>query len=118
MSETIVQKKLGERVRRELSHILSQPGSLKGSMVTISVVRMTADLSIAKVYVSIFPDTNADEKVKELNKDAWDYRHKLAKTIRNEVRKIPEVRFLLDDSFQEAEKIERLLNDAKIDPDE
>ena len=115
MSETIVQKKLGERVRRELSHILSQPGTLKGSMVTISVVRMTADLSIAKVYVSIFPDAHAEERVKELNKNAWDYRHKLAKTIRNEVRKIPELRFLLDDSFQEAEKIERLLRETKKD---
>ena len=117
MSESIVQKKLGERVRRELSHILNRSATLKGSMVTISVVRMTADLSIAKVYVSIFPDSHAAQKVEILNENAWDYRHQLAKTIRNEVRKIPELRFLLDDSFQEAEKIERLLDDTKKDTD-
>lgn len=116
MSESIVQKKLAKLILQQLGEIirLTFDGG-KGVMITVSLVRVTADLSLAKVYVSVLPDKRLDEISEALNEDAWRLRKELAKRIRNKVRKIPDLRFYSDDSFIHAERIDSLLNQISTD---
>ena len=117
MAESIVQKKLSRLIQEELSQQLTaaQRGKLD-TMLTVSQVRVTGDLSLAKVYVSVFPDAKLQETVEGLNSRDWEIRHALAMRIRNKVRKIPELRFYADDSYSEADRINSLIDTLDISP--
>ena len=112
MAETIVQRKLAKLIQREVGEIIDRGKFFPGAMLTVSVVRVTRDLSIAKLYVSSFPEQKLDPAVKLLNEESWNIRKQLAQRIRNKVRKIPELRFFGDDTLQEANRIEKLLNNV------
>lgn len=114
MSETIVQKKLNKLINQELGGliVLNSP-YISGGLLTISVVRITKDLSLAKVYISVLPESKMEDTITSLNENAWEIRFELGKRIRNKVRKIPELRFYADDSYKEAEKINKLLDQIK-----
>lgn len=79
-----------------------------GKMLTVSIVRITKDLSIADVFISVFPSDNAENDVKTLNDNVSKIRYELGKSIRHNIKKIPELRFHLDDSLDYIDKI----NDA------
>lgn len=111
MTESIVQKKLGKLIQKEISAHLSGQHDVPGVMLTVSVVRVTGDLGLAKIYVSCFPDAQLDSAVEALNANSWEIRKWLASRIKNKVRKIPELRFYGDDTYQKAEQIEQLLNE-------
>ncbi len=117
MSETIVQKKLSRLIQEEMGQILilSQRGRLE-TMLTLSQVKVTRDLSLAKIYMSVFPDSRMDEVVEELNGKTMEFRHSLAAKIRNKVRKVPELRFYADDSYAEADRMNRLIDGLHIPP--
>ncbi len=104
MSETIVQRKLAKLIQRELGTIIDRGQFLSGAMLTISVVRITRDLSITKVFVSCLPESQLPQAIETLNTEAWQIRKALGQRIRNKVRKIPEIRFYGDDTLQEAER--------------
>ena len=119
MGESIVQKKVAKLIQQELAGVLSfgrQP--MPGTMVTVSVVRVSPDLGLAKVYISAFPDGKLKEVVKSLNENNWEYRHLLAQRIRNKVRNIPELKFFVDDTFAGADRMSNLLDDLEIPPEE
>ncbi|MEM6342278.1 MAG: 30S ribosome-binding factor RbfA [Bacteroidota bacterium] len=122
MSETIVQKKVASLIQLELSEILSrQLTYVPGILLTVTVVRVVPDLSLAKVYISTLPDSKIEETVKALRENNWEVRYALGQRIRNKVRKIPELIFYVDDSFAEAERINKIMEDLEIpeaDPDE
>jgi len=111
MSESIVQKKIAKLIQKEISEILQRGEYIVGGLITVSVVRMTADLGLAKIYITVFPDALLNSTVEELNKRDWEVRKKLGSRIRNKMRKMPEIRFYVDDSFIEAKKIDQLLTD-------
>lgn len=112
MSETIVQKKTAKLIQQELSDLLSlKLVYVSGVMLTVSVVRVVPDLSLAKIYVSAFPDNRIVEVVETLNNRTWEIRKELAQRIRNKVRQVPELRFYEDDSFKEADRINRMLDE-------
>ena len=116
MSESIVQKKLARLIQQELGDIVGLGSQLMpGAMITFSVIRVTGDLGLAKVYVTVFPDAKLLPTVEILNERSWELRKMLASRIRNKVRKIPELRFYADDSFLESDKIDRLLNNLPSD---
>ncbi len=118
MADSIVQKKLAKLIQQEVSEILNYSAYIPHVMLTVSVVRITRDLSIAKVYVSCFPDHKLPEAADTLNQHAWEIRKLLAQKIKNKVKKIPELRFYPDDTLQEAERIEDLLNQVREKSDE
>lgn len=97
----LLQKDLGEIIQREY-----QP---QGTFVTISQVRMTPDLSIAKVYLSVFAP-GRDEKVvfQHIDEHIQQIRHILAARIKHQVRKIPELHFYVDDTSEYVNKMESL----------
>lgn len=118
MTESKVQKKLSKLMQQELSEILQQKHVyISGTMVTVSEVKVPADLSLAKVYISVLPDAKLEELAEILNTNAWEIRKSLAGRIKNKVRKIPELRFYEDDSYKEADRISRLL-DKLVDEDQ
>ncbi len=117
MQETVLQRKVAKLIQVEVSTILHEESYLNnGKMLTISVVRVTKDLEMAKIYTSVFPDSDADLVIDSLNKNSWEVRKYLAAKIRHQVRKIPILHFYLDDTLQEAEKIEKILSELHIPP--
>jgi ribosome-binding factor A len=108
---TIRQSKIAELLKRELSMIFQQNASsyCRGAMVTVTIVRVTKDLSLAKVYLSIFGAKDNEEAFKEVQKHSSQIRNDLAKIVRNQLRKTPELQFYVDDSLDYAMKIDELL---------
>lgn len=106
------QLKVGEEIKRSLSQIISRDiyiDSLKGAYVTLSKVIMTADLGIADVYILPMLDSSISEQkiVEVMNKISPKIRHILAKKVF--LKKLPQLRFQVDNSLDEAARIERLL---------
>ena len=102
----LLQKDLGEIIQREY-----QP---QGTFVTISKVRMTPDLSIAKVYLSVFAPGRDEEVVfQHIDENIHQIRHTLAGRIKHQVRKIPELHFYVDDTSEYVNKMESLFKKVK-----
>jgi ribosome-binding factor A len=110
--ETKRQQKFARVIQKELSEILQKEGwSFHGnSIVTITMVRMSPDLSIAKVYLSIFNAENNELLLNELRAKAREIRYKLGEKIRNQVRIIPSIDFFIDDSMEYVSKMEKLFD--------
>ena len=110
--ETKRQQKFARVIQKELSEILQKEGwSFHGSsIVTITMVRMSPDLSIAKVYLSIFNAENNELLLNELRAKSREIRYKLGEKIRNQVRVIPSIDFFIDDSMEYVSKIEKLFD--------
>ncbi len=99
----LLMRDLGEIFQREMGHVT------KHSMVTVTKVRVTPDLTLAKVYLSIFATKNPGLLMEEIQKHTSEIRGKLGMRIRHQLRSVPELRFYLDDSLDYIEKIENLL---------
>ena len=110
---TVRQKKVAELIRRELGIIFQRNAATLclGAMVTPTAVRISPDLGVAKVYVSIFAGPKPNEVLTHLKRASGTVRYELAKAIRNQLRKAPELHFYLDDSLDYAENIDNLLKE-------
>lgn len=110
--ETKRQQKFARVIQKELSEILQKEGwSFHGnSIVTITMVRISPDLSIAKVYLSIYNAENNELLLNELRSKAREIRFKLGEKIRNQVRIIPNIDFFIDDSMEYVSKMEKLFD--------
>lgn len=109
--DTTRQNKIGKQIQKDLSDILLLHAKqfAPGKMLTVSKVRVTPDLSIARAYVSVFPSEKSQEVIDELNVHHSQIRHELGQKIRHQIRKIPEIKFFLDDSLDYLDNIEKLL---------
>ena len=109
--ETTRQNKISRLLQKELSEIfLVQTRKTHGTIVSVSIVRISPDLSTAKVYLSVFPSEKAQATIESVNASAREIRYELAQKVRFQLRKIPELRFYLDDSLDYIEKIDNLLH--------
>ncbi len=107
------QNKVARLLQKELSNIFLNLTReyFQGKMLSVTVVRITQDFSEAKVYLSIFPDNNAEEILEQINLKNKLIRHKLSQTIKKQLRRTPDLQFYIDDSLEYAKKIEKLLDD-------
>jgi ribosome-binding factor A len=105
------QIQIAGQIKEELANIIMIKfnGLVPGRMVTVTNVTVTADLSIAKVWLSIFPSDDANKIVEEINKVKSKIRFELGQALKNNLRKIPELIFYLDDSLDYIERIDKLL---------
>jgi ribosome-binding factor A len=105
------QMKVNELLKREISGVFQLKGrNLFGpELISITEVRISPDLSIAKVYISIFPTTNKVAIMKAVSEQNAVLRYELGTRVKNQLRKIPELHFYLDDTFDQLEKIDTLL---------
>ena len=108
--ETTRQNKISRLLQKELSEIfLLQTKSMHGTLVSVSAVRISPDMSIARVYLSVFPSEKAEEMVKNINDNMKSIRYELGTRVRYQLRIIPELKFFVDDSLDYIEKIDSLL---------
>ena len=112
MEETQRQKKIGGIIQKDIVELLQRAatdGGLKGTLISVSKVYITTDLSIAKVYVSIFPTNNAQELLEGIRSNEPLIKHELAQRTKNQLRRVPNLSFFLDDSLDYIENIEKSL---------
>ena len=82
---------------------------MHGVLVSVSAVRISPDMSIARAYLSIFPSEKAEEMCNNINANMRSIRYELGTRVRHQLRIIPELKFFVDDSLDYAEHIDELL---------
>ncbi len=108
--ETTRQQKINRFLQKELSDIFLQDARhLPGVIITVSNVRVTPDLGLAKVYLSFFPVTKGEELLAAIKANTKAVRYELGRRIGKQMRIVPELAFYLDDSLDYVEKIDNLL---------
>ncbi len=110
--ETQRQKKIATVIQKDIVDILQRAaidGGLRGTIISVSKVSVTSDLSIAKIYLSIFPGKDAAALIEGIKSNKPLIKHELAQRTRNQLRRVPELLFFLDDSLDYIENIEKSL---------
>jgi ribosome-binding factor A len=103
-------QKIERQIQKDLSEIfLSQTRQMHGVMVTVTKVRISPDLSVAKAYLSIFPVEQGTELLENIRRNSKSVRYELGTRIGQQIRRIPELSFFLDDSISYLENIDNLL---------
>ena len=105
------QQKINKQLQKDLADIFQQQGmqAYNGAMISVTGVRITPDLSIAKVYLSIFPSAKAKEVMEIINENNKSLRGELGRRVRHQLRIVPELTFYVDDSLDYVERIDDLL---------
>lgn len=116
--ETQRQKKINALLQQEITALLQgaiRAQGVKNLVLSVSKVSITVDLSAAKVYLSIFPHYKAKEILQGIQGNKNVLKHDLAQRLRNDLRKVPDLIFYLDDSLEYIDAIEASLT-RKNDP--
>lgn len=105
------QLKVARELQRDLSEIIRGKGmaAFSGAMVTVSEVRVSPDLSVAKVYASIFPSAKQEEVMKILEENKKALRGELGRAVAKQLRIVPELDFYLDTTLDYVEHLDELL---------
>ena len=108
--ETTRRNRVSRLIQKDLSEIfLLQTKAMNGVLVSVSAVRISPDMSIARVYLSVFPSEKSQEIVKNINDNMKSIRFELGTRVRHQLRIIPELKFFVDDSLDYVERIDELL---------
>ena len=110
---TTRQNKVARLLQKELGDLLQRRGRdfLGKKLATVTTVRISPDLSVAKIYLSVFPVTKDEDPLEQINNNLGTIRHDIGNKLRNQLRIIPELVFYIDDSLDYIENIDKLLND-------
>lgn len=111
--ETKRQRQIGEIVRRHFSEVLQQEGSniYKDALVTVTSVKMTPDLGLAKIYLSVYNTDNKQEVLLSLENEIVRLRQSFAHRVRKQMRRVPELGLYLDDTLDEMYRLNKLFDD-------
>lgn len=105
------QKKIASVLQTDLVDVLqsaARSGNL-GVIISVTKVNVTVDLSIAKVYLSVFPTDKRESLLEGIKSNAPKIKHELAQRTRHQLRRMPELQFYIDDSLEYIDQIERSL---------
>lgn len=118
MEETNRQRKIAGVLQEDLVDVLQRAAQdgMKGVIISVSKVSVTADLGVAKVYLSVFPSDKRDEIVEGVKSNTPLIRHEMAKRTRHQLRRMPELLFFGDDSLDYIEDIDKSLKGEDVDP--
>ena len=106
------QKKIAGLIQKELAILINKRINLQGAigmLVSITKVDITVDISLAKVYISVFPSKNAVNFLSYLKENQASVKHDLSQKIKNQLRKTPDLNFFIDDSLDYIENINSAL---------
>tara|TARA_R110000868_G_scaffold193008_1_gene437639 strand:+ start:21603 stop:22007 length:405 start_codon:yes stop_codon:yes gene_type:complete len=112
LEESQRQKKTGSVLQRDLVDVLQSAatqGGLKGILISVSKVKVTIDLSVAKVYLSIFPNNKGTEILKGIKSNAPLIKHEIAQRTKHQLRRMPQLEFFIDDSLEYMDQIDQSL---------
>lgn len=110
--ESTRQKKISRLLQKEAAEMFQQElrELLCGTMLSITIARVTSDLSIVKFYISVFPTEKTDMVLKTINENKVRVRYALGQRIGKQLRIVPDPMFFVDDSLDYLENIDKLLN--------
>jgi len=117
------QKKIASVLQRDLVDVLqgaARKGGMTGIIISVTQVKVTVDLSIAKIYLSIFPIQHAKILIDGITSNTSIIKHELAQRTKNQLRRMPHLLFFLDDSLEYIDKIEKTLKEPEnpiLNPD-
>ena len=115
MKEGKRQKQVGGLIHEEISIIFQRLGlnMIDGGMVSISSVKITPDLLEARIYMSVFNAKDNKLVLKKIEDRAWEIKKELAARVKHQLRRIPEIKFFLDDTLDQVFKMEELFKQIK-----
>ena len=116
MQEGKRQKQVSGLIQVEINFIFQRMGlsMINGGMVSISSVKITPDLLEARIYVSVF-NADKNQALKKIEDNAWEIKRELAARIKHQLRRIPELKFFLDDTLDQVFKMEELFKQIKTE---
>lgn len=111
-TESKRQQRFGGVIQQDLAEIFLREGNawLPNVMITVSRVRMTPDLGIARVYLSFFNTEDSEEAINKIKSRAKDIRYKLGNKIRSQAKNVPELEFFEDNSAKYTEEMDLLFD--------
>lgn len=114
------QNKFSKLILKEMAVIFSRDGKnfYGNAFVTITDVKVSPDLSLARIYLSLFKEKEPQKLLETIKLHVKEIRKILGNRIRNQVRIVPDLQFFIDDSLDYAERIDNLMKTIVIPPDE
>ena len=112
MEESQRQKKIASVLQRDLVDVLQRAatqGGMQGILISVSKVKVTVDLSVAKVYLSIFPNNKSAEIMEGVKSNASLIKHEIAQRTKHQLRRMPQLEFFIDDSLEYIDQIDQSL---------
>lgn len=118
MNESNRQRKVAQIIQEDMAELFRRQSAESSQQILVSVsdVRVTPDLSIAKIYLSVFPQEFRKGVMKEIEDSKAQYRHYLGQKMAKQVRIIPDLQFYLDSSLDDVERLERELKGEGENP--
>lgn len=114
--ETPRQMKINTVIQHEIAYLIQdaiRKSNTPNLMVSVTKVKVVPDISIAKVYISVFPKDKVDMYIENLKTNKNQLRHDLSQKLKNQLRKVPELNFYLDESLDYIEKIDKELTNGE-----
>ena len=117
MKEGKRQKQVSGLIQEEINFIFQRLGlnMINGGMVSIASVKVTPDLLEARIYLSVFNSADSKNVLTKIQERAWEIKKELAARLKNQLRRIPELKFFLDDTLNHVFKMEELFKQIKSD---
>lgn len=116
--ESTRQKRIAKLLESDLAEIFQvmAQNNYPGVLISVTKVRVTPDLGLAKVYISPFPVKDVKELMEFINSNKASIRNELGARVRNQLRIVPDLAFYLDDSLDYIENIDKLLRGEGENP--
>lgn len=116
--ETNRQKKIAGVIQQDIADIIQKSisATIGGVLISVTKVRVTSDLSEAKVYISVFPTKDRDSIIEQTIKQTKPIRYQLAQRTKHQLRRVPNLHFFIDDSLDYIDDIDKALRGENIDP--
>ena len=120
MQEGKRQKQVAGLLYEEFNEIFQRLGltMLEGGMVSISSVKITPDLLEARIYLSFFQLKDPNAGLKKIEEKAWEIKKELTARVKHQLRRIPELKFYIDDTLDHVFKMEELFKKINAERDE
>ena len=120
MPDSLRQQKVASQIKRDLAEIIRLRGmaAFGGALVTVVEVKISPDLAIAKVYLSIFPSEKTQEVMEKVEANSKSIRGELGKRVAKQLRIVPELTFFVDDSLDYVEHIDEILKKTKAEEED
>jgi ribosome-binding factor A len=106
------QNKFASLIQKEIAILLQKQireEGLNKLLISVTKVNITSDLSIARIYLSIYPSSQLKKVLESIQNNSFKVKHNLAIVLKNQIRKIPTINFFLDDSLDYIDDIEKAL---------
>jgi len=114
--ETPRQMKINTVIQHEIAYLIQdaiRKSSTPNLMVSVTKVKVVPDISMAKIYISVFPKDKVEMYIENLKTNKNQLRHDLSQKLKSQLRKVPELNFYLDESLDYIEKIDKELTNGE-----